>query len=270
MQYKIVSDSSSNLFALPGANYAYVPLKIISPEKEYTDTPDLDVNAMIEDLKKVKAPTRTSCPNMQEWSDAFAGAEKVFAVTISSNLSGSCSAAMQAAQERGNAFVVDSLSAGAEMQLIIEKLHEYIRSGMEYDAICQAIKEYQKHTKLIFCLESLNNLARNGRVGMATAKIAGVLGIRVVGKASDEGTLEPQHKCPGERKALAAIWEDMQKEGYQGGKVRINHCLNEAAAQQLKMTIRQAWPKADIAIVPCTALCSFYAEEGGMIIGYET
>lgn len=269
MNYKIVSDSSSNIFDLPGANYAYVPLKINADGKEYVDTPDLDVGQMIEDLKKVKGPSGTSCPNVLEWSDAFDGADAAFAVTISSNLSGSCSAAMQAADEKANIFVVDSLSAGAEMQLIIEKLHEHIQSGMEYDAICRAITEYQKHTKLIFCLESLNNLARNGRVGMATAKIAGVLGIRIVGKASDVGTLEPQHKCRGERKALSTIWEDMQKEGYHGGKVRINHCMNEAAAQQLKFSIHQTFPEADVAIVPCTALCSFYAEEGGLIIGYE-
>jgi len=270
MHYKIISDSSSNIFSLDGIDYGYVPLKIVSPEKEYIDTPELDAAAMIEDLKKVKAPTRTSCPNVQEWSDAFQDAEAAFAVTISSNLSGSCSAAMQAAEEHGKVFVIDSLSAGAEMQLIIEKLRAYIQSGMEYDAICEAIKEYQKTTKLIFCLESLTNLARNGRVGIATAKIAGVLGIRVVGKASDEGTLEPLHKCPGERKALATIREDMQKEGYHGGKVRINHCRNEAAAKQLKTAICQVFPDADVAIVPCAALCSFYAEQGGMIIGYET
>ena len=270
MHYKIVSDSSSNLFSLSGVDYAYVPLKIISSEKEYTDNEQLVVGSMIEDLKKIKTPTGTSCPNMTEWSEAFSGADAAFAVTISSNLSGSCSAAMQAAEEHGNVFVIDSLSAGAEMQLIIEKLQEYIQAGMEYEAICRQIKEYQKTTKLIFCLESLTNLARNGRVGMATAKIAGVLGIRVVGKASDVGTLEPQHKCPGERRALATIWEDMQKEGYHGGKVRINHCLNEDAAQQLKATICRKWNDADVQIVPCTGLCSFYAEEGGLIIGYET
>lgn len=269
MNYKIVSDSSSNLFSLPTVPYTTVPLKIVSSEKEYIDAPGLDIGQMIDDLKKIKTPTRTSCPNIQEWCDAFADADVAFAITISGNLSGSYAAAAQAANEHGNVFVIDSLSTGGEMQLIIEKLLEYIQSGMDYDAICAAIGEYQKSTKLIFCLQSLTNLARNGRVGIATAKIAGVLGIRVVGKASDVGTLEPQHKCRGERKALAAIWEDMQAEGYCGGKVRINHCLNEAAAQQLKSTIHQTYPKADISIIPCAGLCSFYAEEGGLIIGYE-
>jgi fatty acid-binding protein DegV len=75
---------------------------------------------MIEDLKHVKGPTRTSCPNVHEWSEAFGDADYAFAVTITSNLSGSCSAAMQAASDREHVHVVDTLSAGPEIQLIIK------------------------------------------------------------------------------------------------------------------------------------------------------
>jgi pimeloyl-ACP methyl ester carboxylesterase len=79
----------------------------------------------------------------------------------------------------------------------------------------------------------LKNLAANGRVSPAVAKIAGVLGIRVVGKASLQGTLEPLSKCRGEAKALLAIVNHLKEEGFAEGKVRIAHCQNEAAAQEL-------------------------------------
>ena len=48
MNYIIVSDSSSDLHELPGANYTSVPLKIITSEKEYNDNADCDVDGMIE------------------------------------------------------------------------------------------------------------------------------------------------------------------------------------------------------------------------------
>ena len=48
---------------------------------------------------------------------------------------------------------------------------------------------------LIFVLQSLKNFANNGRVSPAVAKIAGIMGICIIGKASDVGTLEPIHKC---------------------------------------------------------------------------
>lgn len=43
---------------------------------------------------------------------------------------------------------------------------------------------YAGHTHLLFSLESLNNLARNGRVKLTAAVVARALGIRVLGQAS--------------------------------------------------------------------------------------
>ncbi|MBQ5645248.1 MAG: DegV family protein [Bacteroidaceae bacterium] len=96
MNYKIVADSSANLFAVEGVDYGYVPLKIITAEKEFYDIPQQDVFEMLEYLKETKQTSSTSCPNAFEWKEAFGEAEGVFAVTITSNLSGSCAAANQA------------------------------------------------------------------------------------------------------------------------------------------------------------------------------
>lgn len=275
MKYKIVADSSANFFKLPGVDFSTVPLKIRTEHKEYVDTPQLDIHEMIEDLKKHKGQSSTSCPNVFEWMEALNGAENIFAVTITSNLSGSYSSAVQAGEEYmnehegANVFVVDSLSTGTEMQLIIEKLKEYIAEEFSFEKIREKIQEYQKHTHLLFSLQSLTNLARNGRVNPAVAKLAGVLGIRVVGKASDEGTLKPLHKCRGERKSLETIAEEMKKHGFMGGKVRISHCLNLDSAMQLKDIILKDFPSSDIGIENCSGLCSYYAEKGGLLVGYE-
>ena len=51
--------------------------------------------------------------------------------------------------------------------------------------------------------------------------------------------------------------------------MRISHCLNPESAQELKERLLAKFPTADIFIEPCGALCSFYAERGGMIVGYE-
>ena len=126
MKFKIVSDSSSNVMALSGVPFSSVPLKIIAGDKEYIDNADLDLAGMIGDLKKHKGKSGSSCPNVQEWLDAFEDAENVFCVTISKNLSGSYNAAVQACGEYMDehpdrkAYVFDSLSAGPELAMIIE------------------------------------------------------------------------------------------------------------------------------------------------------
>lgn len=275
MNYKIVADSSSNVFALDNISYSFVPLKIITSQSEYIDSPELDLAAMVDEIKVTKGRSGTSCPNVHDWLQAFEGADRVFAITITSNLSGSCAAAKQAAEEYeathegARVFVVDSLSAGPELRLIAEKLREMINDGCEFDSIVKNITKYQKHTHLLFSLQSLTNLARNGRVNPAVAKIAGVLGIRIVGAASAVGTLEPMHKCRGEKKALEAVYKVMLEKGFSGGNVRIAHCFNPESARQLTRMIRADHPDCCVSIEPCTALCSFYAEKGGLMIGFE-
>lgn len=97
MTHKIVSDSSSNIFSITGADYATVPMKVIAA-KEYIDTPQLDLQGMVEDLKAHKGKSGSSCPNVGEWLEAFGDADMIFGVTISKNLSGSYNAAQQAAE----------------------------------------------------------------------------------------------------------------------------------------------------------------------------
>ena len=275
MKYKIVADSSANLFDLSDIPFSYAPLKIITSEKEYVDTPELDLRMMTDDLLTVKGKTGTSCPNVHEWLEAFEGAENIFVVTITSNLSGSYAAAMQAKDEYMSTHpgtkvcVIDSLSAGPEMAMLVEKLRECILKDMSFEEIETAIREYLKQTHLLFSLQSLVNLARNGRVSPAVAKVAGILGIRVVGKASDVGTLEPMHKCRGEKKALESILDEMKAHGFTGTRVRISHCFNLASATQLKNMILAKFPDSDIIISECTALCSYYAEKGGLLVGFE-
>ena len=65
----------------------------------------------------------------------------------------------------------------------------------------------RRSKRLPSSLVRLENFAKNGRVSPAVAKVVGLLGIRVVGRASDEGTLEPTYKVRGEKKALGKLLE---------------------------------------------------------------
>ena len=272
---KIVADSSANVLQLQYAPFAAAPLKIITSENEFVDSDALDVDAMVSWFDSYKGKSKTSCPNPSDWLEAFGDADEVYCVTITSGLSGSYNAACIAKQmyegenEGKRVCVIDSFSAGPELVLIIEKLEEYIAQGMDYEEICQRIEAYKQQTGLTFMLESLKNFAANGRVSPAVAKIAGVLGIRIVGKASEQGTLEPTNKCRGVEKSLRAILTHLKDNGLSRGKVRIAHCINEGAAQKLKEMILAQMEKVDVQIHRCRGLCSYYAEKGGLLVGFE-
>ena len=275
MKFKIVSDSSSNILSLSGIPYSSVPLKIIAGDKEYVDNAALDLAGMVGDLKKHKGKSGTSCPNVGEWLEAFEDAEIVFCVTITKHLSGSYNAALQACNEymeehpERKAFVFDSLSAGPELAMIIDKVRELIDAGKDFETICDTVLDYHNHLHTLFCLQSMNNLARNGRVNPAVAKIATALGIRIVGDAVG-GQLNPTLKPRGEKRALQTLMEQMEIRGLKdGGEVRIAHCFNSGAALELKEMLQRKYPNIRFIIEPTTALCSYYAEVGGLIIGYS-
>ena len=272
---KIVTDSSANILSLQDIPFAQAPLKVIADTQEFVDDAALDVEGMVAWFSSYKGKSKTSCPNPGDWLEAFGDADEIYCVTITSGLSGSYNAACiakkmyEAEHEGKRVCVIDSLSAGPELVLTVEKLEQYIREGMCFEDICRKIEVYQQQTGLTFMLESLKNFAANGRVSPAVAKLAGVLGIRIVGKASDQGTLEPIHKCRGEEKSLAAILAHLVDSGLSRGKVRIAHCMNEGAAHKLKEMIRARLQQVDVQIHCCRGLCSYYAEKGGLLVGFE-
>lgn len=272
---RIVADSSANLTEYKGVDFSFAPMKIIAGDKEFVDDINLDANKMVEFFDSYKNRSQTSCPNFGDWIEAFGDAEEIICVTITSGLSGSYNSACVAkdtyeTEHPGRkVFVLDSLSAGPELVLFIEKAQELIAEDKPFEEICSALLEYRENTSLLFMLESLNNFAANGRISPAVAKITGFLGIRVVGKASDKGQLQPLNKCRGEAKSLDTIFSHMKDMGWKNGKVRIAHCKNIGATESMSEKIRSLNPGADIEVIPCRGLCSYYAEKGGMLIAFE-
>ena len=166
--------------------------------------------------------------------------------------------------------VFDSLSTGPEMVLMAEKIRTLIGQKCSFEEIVTQVKEYHSRTRLLFSLESLHNLANNGRVSPAVAKAAGLLGIRLVGRASEDGRLEPMSKVRGEKRVAPEIIKHMDSLGYAGGRVHIAHCENLSGAQKLRQLILEHYPDGEVTLGTTGALCSFYAEQGGLLVGFET
>ena len=274
MNYKVVSDSSSNVLTMDNVHFASVPMKVRA-EKEYIDDANLDLAGMVEDLKNHRGASGSACPSVGEWLDAFGDADLVFGTTMSKGLSGSYNAACEAARmymeenPGKKAFIIDSLSTGPEMMMIVEKIRECEAAGDDFETTKEKVLEYNNRNHTLFCLESMMNLARNGRVPMAVAKIAGMLGIRVVGDV-EGGEITPVHKPRGAKKATQVLLEMMKERGfYDGAQLRVAHCFAEDQALALRDAVLEEFPNTRFTLEPTTALCSFYAEAGGLIIGFE-
>ena len=272
---KLIIDSSSNMKSDPAHNVEVVPLTISFGGKDYIDDQNLNIREFLNDMNQNQVAGKTTCPSIQAWLNALEGTEKAIIITMTSGMSGTFSSALQAKtmyEEKhptSQIIVVDSRSAGPELTIVLHGIEKMIQGDIRFVDLEEVIAKFRMRTHLLFVLQSLHNLSLNGRVSPAAAKVAGLLKINLIGTASKEGKLEPLTKARGMKKAMRELLKYMKDDNYHGGEVIIDHCENEKDAEIIKDKILAEYPDAQVTIRPMRGLCSFYAEEGGIMVGFH-
>lgn len=277
--FKIIADSSCDLTSLAhlsaGIPYGRAPLRILVGDNEYVDEPGLDTRAMMDAVYAFKGKTGSACPSPEEYAEHCREVDESYIVTISSNLSGSYNSAVLARDlvlaesPEKKIHIFDSLSAGPELSLIVEEIARLASSGLPFEMVCSEVERYQKRTALLFQLNSLENLTKNGRVSKMAGMTAKLLGIHMIGIASEVGTVQPLHKCRGTEKTYGLVLQEMRERGFAGGRVILGHAFQEKGAEMMKNMILAEFPSSRITVMPLSGLCCYYAEEGGLLIGFE-
>ncbi|HFU4059855.1 TPA: DegV family protein [Streptococcus suis] len=278
-KWKIVADSGCDYRQLknlaPDTEFISVPLTIQVGDQAFVDDANLDIDHMMEVMEASKSAAGSACPSPQAYQAAFEGAENIIVMTITGGLSGSFNVARVARDmfveehPEVNIHLVDSLSAGGEMDLLVDEINRLIGTGLEFEELVEAITTYQENSKLLFVLAKVDNLVKNGRLSKLVGTVVGLLNIRMVGEASGEGKLELLQKARGHKKSVTAAFEEMKKAGYNGGRIVMAHRNNAKFFQQFSDLVKTQFANATIEEVATSGLCSFYAEEGGLLMGYE-
>lgn len=273
---KFIADSSIDIKKIEGVDFTSVPLSISTSERTFTDDELLDLHEMLDYLEGYNGRSFTACPGTQAWLNAFEGGDKIYVVCVTSGLSGSYNSARIAAEmyaedhPEAQIHVFDSLSAGAEVRVFMEKIVELDNEGLTFEEVIEKAEEYHKTTMIYFAFQSLHNLAQNGRISKVVAAAVGALNISIVGTRTVDGQLEPIAKRRGEKHAASEILHQLEMCGYAGGKVRISHTDNKLLAQKYAANIKKLYPEASIKIYESGGLVGYYAERGGIIVACET
>jgi DegV family protein with EDD domain len=279
MTWSIVADSSCDLpsgtLQSYGVNFATVPLKIIIGNLQYVDDDSLNVNIMLGQMKTYSGPSSSACPSPEEWANEFRKSDCTIAVAMTGALSGTYNSAVVAKnmvlEEDPNKkiHVIDSHTTSGGMALIIWKAAELIRSGLDFEAVTQQLEDYVSSLFLLFSLSSYNNLIKSGRMSALAGKLATTLGIRAIASNTPQGEIKILQKPRGEERAIRLMVETMSRmKDLEGKPVVITHCNNLKGAQQLKELIMHVCFTKKITILPTRGLCSFYTEDGGLLIGF--
>lgn len=276
---KIIADSGCDLksinCSLPDVAYERVPFKINIGEQVYADTLDLDVRGFASDLRQTKEKTCSACPSPQEWLHAYGDADEIYVFTISGTLSGSYNSAVLASnllKEKNpdvKIYILNTLSIGGEMALLIEKNIELLEQGKSFDEVCQGLDEYSKKVEVFFMMDNIDNLVNNGRMNRIAGIAVNLLGINIMIRPSDKGEVEVIGKTRGTARCLQHIFKEMKKYGYDGGKVYIGCSVNDEAAEKMCSIIKNDYPDVDLKMVDMSGLCCYYSSITGLMVGFE-
>ena len=220
MAFRIIADSSCDIFDLDrkidGLYFSTVPFVITVDGKDFVDDEHLDVNELVEAMA-VSSKSHTSCPSPADWVREFGEEGDVFALTISSNLSGSYNSACTAKNmvlendPDRNIEILDTRGTGPSLSMTIDKLCELIEQGLSFEEVKKQIHEFMADHKLIFALSSYHNLVNNGRMPKIAGIVLGHLGLWGVGIASEEGTIKMKKIAKGGKKTLQVIMNDFRE-----------------------------------------------------------
>ena len=278
MTWNIVADSSCDLKASDiqsqQLHFEVVPLKIIIGEDEYIDDGNLSIPQLLQDMDACKTGS-SACPSPEDFKRAFETAECTVCVTISGQLSGTYNAALLGRSMVLEEYpdkqicIIDSKGASGMLALIVLRAQQLIEAGKSFEEVSAALREYQASLRVVFTLSNFGNLIKAGRMSPFIGSVLTGLGIHVIADATPQGTIHVAGKAKGENKTIKHIVRMMgEAKDVTGLPVLISHCENLAGAMKLKQAILAELPVADVTLMSCKGLCTYYAMEKGLIVSY--
>jgi len=218
---RIVTDSACDLTAeeANALDVEIVPLSIRFGDKEFTDRVDLSVEEFYRRLSESAELPETAAPSPGAFEQAFRrAAEKGADAVVCINLSSELSATIQSAQNAARAVkdvvdvrVVDSRSITMGLGAQVMAAAEAARRGDDADTIVAMVEDQAARTKVIGCLDTLENLKKGGRIGNAQHLLGNLLSIKPLIDVST-GKVEEAGKARTRKKALQWLADRLLEE----------------------------------------------------------
>ena len=253
----IVVDSTADFPEAPQrfANWRVVPLYVRFGDESYKDYVELGPDEFYARLRSAVQTPSTSQPTPGDFLGAYeelGGFERILSVHIAGKLSGTIESARAAARELGGDRIraLDSQSASAAIAMIglaIQRRLERGTSDAEVDAL---VERYRREAGLLFTVDTLEYLARGGRIGRARAWAGELLNIKPILTIKD-GEVVPVKRVRGNRKAFLEFESAFTDSTRDTPTLRVGiaHADAPERADALVAMVRRTRPAAQLELV---------------------
>ncbi|HWG57293.1 MAG TPA: DegV family protein [Gaiellaceae bacterium] len=239
-------------------NVRVVPLYVRFGEQSFRDYVELDPHTFYTRLKSAPTLPTTSQPTPQDFFSVYRDLERferVYSLHISSRLSGTYGSASLAAQQmaeqgRDGIRIVDSETASIGISMLALGIQRLLERGTTDAEVDELVARHRRDAGLLFTVDTLEFLAKGGRIGRARALAGSLLNVKPI-LTIDDGEVVPLTRVRGRAKALEEFrrrFEEATTTG-PGLRVAIAHAEAEETVAQLREVVERARPNAEIELV---------------------
>lgn len=254
--FAVITDSTADIAPEIAAerSITVVPLTVTIGGESYEDGVLTQREFFDRMNRSTELPT-TSQPSIGAFVEAYeralATAEHVVSVHISSHLSGTIESARAAAERfAGRVHVFDSknLSWGLAWQVL--DAANSAGEGLDVETALTRLESVRDQVRLIVGLDSLDNLAKGGRIGKVGAFVGGILNFKVTLTVDSEGSFVPVARSRGDKAAFTHTldWIAEKMDGATRGRFAVGHALSRERAEAFADAIRERYDVAELVI----------------------
>jgi len=239
MAIRIVTDSTSDLTPALRKEYGIevVPLTVHFGPESFLDGVTMDQDGFWQKLGTSPHHPKTAQPAPGDFLEVYkrihAEGDEILSVHLAAVLSGTLNSAQIAAQMLPEAKItlVDTKTVSLGLGMVAITAARMARAGKTVAEILPEIQAIASRMNIVFTLDTLEFLQKNGRIGKAQALLGGLLGIKAILQVDKEGYVAPADKVRGKSKVQARTLELMQERVPAGRKVRIAVLHTRAEAE---------------------------------------
>jgi DegV family protein with EDD domain len=233
-------------------NWRVVPLYVNFGTDSFKDGVELTAREFYERLRTSPQLPTTSQPTPGDFLATYEelGAyERILSVHIASNLSGTFQSAGTAAEQLGDGRVrtIDSQSASVAIAMLALAIQRRLERGTTDEEVDALVARYLVEHGLLFTVDTLEFLARGGRIGKAKAFAGQLLNVKPILSIRD-GEVLPVKRVRGNRKAFQEFVDALEKNTRDepGLRVGIAHADAPERMVELEKMVRDIRPQAQI------------------------
>jgi fatty acid kinase fatty acid binding subunit len=253
----IVLDSTADFPEAPSRypNFRIVPLYVLFGDESFKDYVDMTPDRFYERLQGETQTPTTSQPTPGDFLEVYEELaqtyEHILAITISSTLSGTFASAQAGAEMLGGdkVRVIDSRTVSAAAALMAIGVQHRLEGGTTDQEIDEFVARFQKGHKLLFTVNTLEYLARGGRIGRAAAFAGNLLNVKPI-LVIEDGEVVPLKRVRGNAKAFAEFRELFESTTTDSPnlEVGIAHAAAPERMDALREVVQRDRPSARIEI----------------------